>query len=341
MILMKVAMYYCNNDVRIEEMPIPEISENELLVKVIASGICGSDVLEWYRIKSAPRVLGHEIAGVIEKVGENVKNFKKGQRVFVSHHVACGHCHYCLHGHETACETLHKTNFFPGGFAEYIKVPEINVKKGTFLLPKNMSFEEGTFIEPLGCVIRGQRLAEIKKAESVLVLGSGVAGLLHIKLAKAFGVKKVFATDVSEYRLKKAKEQEVITFNAREFSLEKLRKKNNGLLADCVIVCTGAMSAVKQALESVERGGTVLFFAVPKPTELVEIDLNSFWRNEISLKTSYAAAERDLKEAIELIKKKKIKVKDLITHKLRLEDAQKGFNLVAKADKSLKVILKP
>ncbi|MEO0185669.1 MAG: alcohol dehydrogenase catalytic domain-containing protein, partial [candidate division WOR-3 bacterium] len=159
---MRVAVYYNNHDIRIEERPLPEIGDNELLVKVIASGICGSDVMEWYRIKSAPRVLGHEIAGEIVRTGKGIKNFKIGDRVFVSHHVPCNVCRYCAKGYHTVCETLKKTNFDPGGFAEYLRVPEINVKFGTFLLPDKVSYEEGTFIEPLGCVIRGQRFAKMK-----------------------------------------------------------------------------------------------------------------------------------------------------------------------------------
>ena len=180
---MRVAMYYRNKDIRIQEMPIPEINDDELLVKVMASGICGSDVMEWYRIKKAPLVLGHEIAGVIAKAGKNVENFKEGDRVFVSHHVPCMKCHYCLNKHHTACETLHKTNFYPGGFSEYLKIPKINVEVGTFKLPDEMSFEEGTFIEPIGTVLRGQRLANLRKDSTLLVIGSGIAGLMHIKAA--------------------------------------------------------------------------------------------------------------------------------------------------------------
>ncbi|MEK6972797.1 MAG: zinc-dependent dehydrogenase [archaeon] len=338
---MKVAMYYRNNDVRIEEMPIPVISEDEILVKVISSGICGSDVLEWYRIKTAPRVLGHEISGEITQVGKKVKKFSKGNRVFVSHHVPCDDCHYCKQGHHTACETLHKTNFHPGGFSQFLKVPKINVEKGTFILPKNVSFDDATFIEPLGCVARGQRLIDIKSAESVLILGSGISGLLHIKLAKAIGIKKIFATDISDYRLNAAKQAGAIPLNAKENIPEKLKVINKGLLADRVIVCTGASAAIEQALNSVERGGTILFFAVPKPEEKTCLSLSNLWRNEITLKTSYAASPQDLKEAIVLIEKKKITLNDLITHTLPLSDAQKGFHLVAKADESIKVVLHP
>ncbi|PIU21583.1 MAG: alcohol dehydrogenase [Candidatus Diapherotrites archaeon CG08_land_8_20_14_0_20_34_12] len=338
---MKVAMYYNNNDVRIEEMQIPEISKDEILVKVISSGICGSDVLEWYRIKTAPRVLGHEISGEIIQVGKKVKKFRKGEGVFVSHHVPCGNCHYCKQSHHTACETLHKTNFYPGGFSQYLQVPKINVEKGTFLLPKEVSFDDATFIEPLGCVVRGQRLADIKSAESLLVLGSGISGLLHIKLAKSLGIKKIFATDISEFRLNFAKKLGAIAIDARENIIEKIKSFNNGLLVDRVIVCTGASSAIEQSFNSIERGGTILFFAVPKPEDKTCLSLSNLWRNEITLKTSYAASPLDLEEAINLIKSKKVTVSDLITHNLPLDEAQKGFRLVAKADESMKVILNP
>ena len=174
---MKVAMYYNNEDVRIEKMPIPTINDDELLVKVQASGICGSDVMEWYRLKTAPRVLGHEIAGNVVEVGKNIKKYRVGDRVFVSHHVPCNNCKFCRNGQHTLCKTLHSTNFYPGGFAEYLKVPKINVERGTFLLPKEMTYDEGTFIEPLACAIRGFRIAEMKPEQTILVLGSGIAGL--------------------------------------------------------------------------------------------------------------------------------------------------------------------
>src|SRR5512139_563440 len=201
---MRVAMYYNNKDVRLEEMAKPRIGPAELLVKVLASGICGSDVMEWYRIKKAPRVLGHEIAGQIIEVGEGVKNYRVGDRVFVSHHVPCNTCHYCLNGHHTVCDTLRSTNFDPGGFAEYIRIPKINVDRGVFILPEEVSFEEGVFIEPLACVLRGQRLAGLHPGQTVLVIGSGISGLLHVALAGASGAGRVIATDISEYRLKAA-----------------------------------------------------------------------------------------------------------------------------------------
>src|SRR5574341_2669940 len=203
---MKVAMYYNNRDVRVEEMAVPSIGPGELLVRVRASGICGTDVMEWYRIQKAPLVLGHEIAGEVAAVGEGLQGYRVGDRVFVSHHVPCGSCRYCLSGHHSVCDTLRRTHFDPGGFAEYLRVPGINVRLGTFLLPEAMSFEEGSFIEPLACVVRGQRFAGLHTGQSVLVIGSGISGVLHVQLARAQGSALVVATDVNEFRLEAAKQ---------------------------------------------------------------------------------------------------------------------------------------
>jgi L-iditol 2-dehydrogenase len=339
---MRVAMYYNNKDVRLEEMPKPKIGSGEILIKVMASGICGSDVMEWYRIKTAPKVLGHEITGEIVEIGEDVKRYKIGDRVFVSHHVPCNECHYCLSGHHTACETLHKTNFNPGGFSEFIRVPKINVETGVYVLPKEVSYEEGTFIEPLACVLRGQRLAKIGKNQTVLVLGSGISGLLHIQMSKLMGTEKVIATDVNEYRMKMAKKFGAdFVINATEDVPTKLKEFNNNKLADRVIVCTGALSAANQALRSVDRGGTILFFAVPEPGKDVSIPINDFWRNEITVMTSYGAAPDDLKGSLELISKNKVNIRDMITHRLSLAETGKGFQLVADAKNSIKVIIEP
>lgn len=339
---MKVAMYYKNDDVRIEEMPIPEINDNELLVKVIASGICGSDVMEWYRIKKAPLVLGHEISGDIVKVGKNVKKFKPGDRVFVTHHVPCNSCRFCQNEQQTLCDTLHSTKFYPGGFAQYLRVPEINVKNGTFLLPDEMTYDVGTFIEPLACVVRGFRIAGFKPKKTVLVLGSGIAGLLNIKMAKAMGASKIFATDLDEYRLKLAKKIGAdYTFNAKENIPEKIKKNNENRLADFVILCAGVEPAVKQALQSVEPGGTILWFAPTKPGINIPFPFFDIWNKQIKMFSTYAGAGRDIKEAIELMRSKKVTVTDMISHKLPMEDTPKGFKLVADAKKSMKVIIEP
>ncbi len=340
---MRVAMWYNNRDVRLEEMPVPQIGPGELLVRVEASGICGSDVMEWYRLDRAPLVLGHEIGGQIAVVGEGAEGYKEGDRVSAAHHVPCNTCHYCLNGHHTACDTLRRTNFDPGGFAEYIRLPAINVDRGVFRLPDEMSYEEATFIEPLACVLRGQRLAHLQPGNSVLVIGSGIAGLLHVQLADALGAGCVVATDISDYRLEAAQRFGAdFVFRADEYSPDRLRQVNQGLLADSVIVCTGALSAVSQALQSIERGGTVLFFAPTDPGITVPISINElFWRNDITLTTSYAGSPADCQTALALIRAGAVPVSQMITHRLGLAETGLGFHLVANAQNSIKVIIEP
>ena len=339
---MLAAVYYNNHDVRIEDMPIPEIGDEEVLLKVMASGICGSDVIEWYRVPKAPRVLGHEATGVIDKVGSKVTSLKVGDRVFVSHHVPCNKCRYCQRGHHTACQTLHTTNYYPGGFAQYIRVPKINVDFGVYKLPDGMSFEEGTFIEPLACVSRGQRLANLQKEDALLVIGSGVSGILHAQLAKFKGVENIVVADINPYRLQLAKKFGADhALNAKENLPQKLKEVNDGRLADQVVVCTGATSATLTALDCVENGGSILFFAVPDPTVKLPVPINQFWRNEITMRTSYGAAPNDLEDSMRVLATKRLNVKDMITHRLSLSEAQEGFRLMAEAGRSLKVILEP
>jgi L-iditol 2-dehydrogenase len=339
---MRVGVYYNNRDVRIEERSKPEIGPGELLVKVMASGICGSDVMEWYRIKKAPLVLGHEIAGEIAQVGEGLKNYKAGDRVFVSHHVPCNGCRYCLSGNHTTCKTLHTTNYEPGGFSEYLRVPGINVKRGTFLLPDNVSYEEGTFIEPLACVVRGQRAAGLCPGQNVLILGSGISGLLHLLLARACGAGRIIMTDINEYRLKTAKElgaDNVI--NAKEYVVSFLQDVNEGRLADLVVICASATSVFNQAFSSVERAGTILCFAPTEPGVTMNVPVNDFWRKNIKIIHSYGAGPQDLAAAVELLREEKVAVSRLITHRLKLSDIGLGFKLMCEAKESIKVIIEP
>jgi len=325
---MKIAVYYNNNDIRIQEVPRPQLGEGEVLVKVKATGICGTDVMEWYRAPKAPRVLGHEMTGEI--VESKSKQYQKGQRVFVSHHVPCNECEDCLRGNHTACDTLHRGNYDPGGYSEFVRVPKLNVERGVYRLPAHVSYEEGTMMEPLACVLRGQRVIDVRKGQTVLILGSGISGLLNIQVAKRKGAR-VVATDIDPYRLNKAK----------EFGADEVRDANDRLnvKADKVIICTGALSAVRQAFESVRRKGVILLFAVPNRN--IEIPTVDVWRNEITVTSSYGAAPADLEEALELIQSGTIHVKDLITHRLPLENIVQGFKLVCEAKESLKVILSP
>ena len=339
---MRVAMYYNNRDVRVEELPIPKIGPGEILIRVEASGVCGSDVMEWYRLPKAPLVLGHEVAGEVVEVGEDVRKFKKGDRVIATHHVPCNTCYFCLRGNHSACNTLRTTHFDPGGFSEYIRVPAINVDRGVFVLPDEVSYEEGSFVEPLGCAIRGQRMARFEMGSSVLVMGSGITGLLHIQLACAQGAGRIMATDINEYRLKAAlRFGAEAAIQANENVAKQLREINQGRLADMVIVCTGSTSAIEQALALVEKGGTILFFAPTDPGVKIPLPFNEVWWNGITMTSSYSAAPADLALAIELIRAGRVNVKDMVTHRLPLAETGRAFQMVVEAKDSIKVIIEP
>ncbi len=341
---MRVAMYYNNHDIRLEEVPKPKIGPGELLVRIQASSICGSDVMEWYRIHKAPLILGHEIAGDVCEVGAGVADFQIGDRVVATHHVPCFTCRYCLSGHETVCDTLlSKTHFDPGGFCEYVRLPAINVARGTWKIPADMSYDEATFVEPLGCVVRGQKQAGIRTGASVLVLGSGISGLLHIQLAAATGAGLVVATDLDDFRLRAARELGAsVAIRGDEDVPARFRELNNGRGADFVIVSATATGAFHQALAGVERGGTILFFAPTMDGVTLPLSVNQlFWRRDVTMTTTYAASPADCRTALTLIEHKRLRLEEMITHRFGLAEAGEGFRLVAEAKNSIKIIIRP
>lgn len=340
---MKVGVYYRNSDVRVEERPVPATSDDDILVKVMACGLCGSDLLEWYRIKRAPLVLGHELAGEIVEAGKRVERFRPGDRVFATHHVPCDECHECRTGHETACRVFQTVNNFdPGGFSQYVRVSGRSLKTGTFVLPREVTFEQGAFVEPLGTAVRALRTLDLRPAQSLLVCGSGIAGLLMVKLARALGAGNVIATDTSAQRLEKAKEYGASHgISAGEDIPAFVRSVNDGRLADKVAICVGSVPAAQSALQSAERGGTVLFFAVPRPDETLAIDFNPLWRDDMTIKTCYGAAPVDNVQALELIRRGTVVVSDMITHRFRIEQIGDAFAVGGRPDDCLKVLVLP
>ena len=335
---MKVSMWYNNNNIRLEEIPTPSPGPGEMLVKVIACGICGSDVVEWYRLPRAPLVQGHEVGVEVMKIGDGISKYKKGDKLFIAPKVPCLKCSYCLKGHYPQCTEV--KDRLPGGFAEYILVPKELVTKGCYLLPDKVTYDQSTFIEPLACVVRAQRLASISEGDIVLILGSGMSGLLNIKLARH---KKctIVATDLNKRRLELAKSFGAdyilnAASNIKEELLNVIGKK-----ADVVIVTTSALQAIKQAWETVDMGGTVVLFTVPGPEKDVIVPVNDFWRKEIRILTSYYCGPPDIEESINLIEKREITVDELITHRLPLKDTDKGFKMVLDGTDSLKVIIRP
>src|SRR6185436_5224848 len=218
------------------------------------------------------------------------------------------------------CDTLRRTHFHPGGFAEYVRVPQINVERGTLPLPDELSFDEGSFIE---------RLARLQPGQTVLVIGSGAAGLLHVQLARARGAARVIASDIHESRLRAARRLGADAAVLSADLPDGLLAANDRRLADVVVVCTGALPAIRQAVRSVDRGGTVLFFAPTPEGVEVAIPLFELWRDEVTLATSYAAGPLDIGEAVELLRSRRVRVGKMITHRLSLAEAALGCELVA------------
>ena len=339
---MRAAVYYNNHDVRVEERAVPAIGDDELLVRVESSGICGSDVMEWYRLAKAPLVLGHEIAGTVARAGKNVRRFASGDRVTVAHHVPCNTCRYCLAGQYSICDTLRSTNFDPGGFAQFLRVPAVNVDRGTFRIPDTMSFDEATFIEPLACVLRGLRVARFAPGSSALVLGSGISGLLFVAALRSLGAGRIAATDVAEPRRAAAiRFGADVALGAEEATPERLGRENGGRLFDLVVTAAGGTGVVEQAFRSVDRGGTVLLFAPHKQGTTAPLPIADVWRNQITIVATYAGPPVDTERAIEILRAGRVAVGNMITHRLPLDETARGFSLVAEGKESIKVIIKP
>jgi L-iditol 2-dehydrogenase len=335
---MKAAVWYNNRDIRIEELPIGRPGPGEMLVKVVSCGICGSDIVEWYRAPRAPLVQGHEVGAEVVETGAGVVRFVPGDRVFIAPKVPCLQCKYCRAGHFPQCSTVKER--LPGGFAQYILVPRMLVERGAYLLPESISLDQATFIEPLACVVRSQKVAGLASGQSVLVLGCGMSGLLQIQAAKKQGCR-VVATDVDRQKLERAASFGAdLTLEATADVPARMAEFFGGK-ADAVMLCTGALGAVGQAWAAVDKGGAVVFFAVPGPEQHVEIPVNAFWTQEIRVLTSYYCGPPDIEESMRLLSAREIDVDSLITHRLPLEQAAQGFALVMAGREAIKVIIQP
>ena len=339
---MRVAVYHNNRDVRLEERPRPAIGPGEVLLRVEASGICGSDVMEWYRLRKAPLVLGHEVAGTVAEVGAGVTRFRPGDRIVATHHIPCGSCRYCLTGRHSVCDTLRSTSFDPGGFSEFVRLPALNVERGTFHLPEGVTADEGSFVEPLACVVRALRISRLRPGDSVAVLGSGISGILQIQTARALGAGKIVATDPVPFRREAARRFGAdLAVESGDDVPARIREANGGRLADQVLVCTAALPAITQAFRCVDRGGTILFFAPVEPGVTYPVPLHDIWNDGITLVHSYAGPPADMLAALDLIAAKRVDVAGMVTHRIGLARTQEGFETVVRATDSIKVIVDP
>lgn len=338
---MKVATYYTLDDIRIEEKPTPEIVADEILVEMKACGVCGSDLMDWYLQSRAPLVLGHEPAGSIAEAGKNVKGFDIGNRVFVHHHVACMNCHFCLHGDYTLCAKFLQTHLEPGGFAEYFRVPAPNLQIDTLELPDNVSFEEATLIEPLGCCIRAQNKCNIRKDDTVAIVGAGPSGIIHSMLAKLADASKIIVSDTVEYRLKAAQRLGAdLTVNPlNENVADKVKDATEGRGADVAIVTAPNMKAIEESISLCRKGGTLCLFAPTRPEEQVRLGPHRLFFNEIRIVPCYSTSHLETRTALKLISSGKVKAKELITHRFPLSQTAEAFQIAAFSKECLKVIV--
>jgi L-iditol 2-dehydrogenase len=338
---MKVAKLYSFNDIKIEDIPVPEPGPCEALIKVKASGICSGDVMPWYIEKKAPLVLGHEPAGEIVKLGKNVKFFKPGDRVFVHHHAPCMKCVFCERGDYVQCHEWQRSKIIPGGIAEYVLIPEGNLRNDTLCLPDNISYEDATLIEPTACVVKSFKRSGIKKGDTVLIIGLGVMGLIHLLLAKHFGAGKIIGADMVEFRLYKAKElASDSVINVKEESLkETTLSLTEGRGANIVIVGPNSVEVMNSGLQCVAPGGTVVFFTPAKPDEKLTIDPNYLYFRDINIVTSYSCGPDDTKKALGFIEKGIVSSEKLVTHKFSIEEIEQAYRIVAQARDSLKVLI--
>jgi L-iditol 2-dehydrogenase len=340
---MKVAVYYSNADVRVEERPVPEIGPGELLVKTEACGLCGGETLEWYLARRAPKILGHEPTGVVVRTGSGVRKFKPGDRVFAHHHVACMSCHSCKRGHFTLCERFGKSKLDPGGFAEYFRVPAENASLDTLLLPESVSFEAGTVIEPMACALKGIKVTGIQPGDTVAIVGSGFIGLCYLQLARLFSPGLILSLDFNDWRLEKASTLgAAYTINPlREAAAEKLRDLNSGRLADVVILTAPTIKAWEAAYQLVGKGGTLHNTAPPAPGETIQISPNELFFKEITLNASYSATHLETRAVLDLLAANRLNTGDLITHRFGLEGISQAIQLLLQAGESLKSLIFP
>ncbi len=329
-------MYHGAGRIELEERPDPTAGPGELVVRVRACGLCGSDLMGWYQDPRAPVVLGHEPAGEVVEVGAGAP-FALGERVFVHHHVPCMTCPRCRAGRHTLCDTFRRTRIDPGGLAELIRVPAENARLDVLALPPEVSDVAATLIEPLGCVLRGQRWAGVGPGSRVAVVGAGAMGLLEIGAARAAGAAAVVAIEPREDRRALARGAGAIALGADDPAA--VASALDGL-ADQVFVCTSDARAIAGALHLAGPAGVVQLFAPPSPGTLVGLDLGAVFFREVTIQSTYSASPLDTRDALALIASGAIDAEALISHRLPLSDVAQAFRL-ARSGEATKVVVEP
>jgi L-iditol 2-dehydrogenase len=326
--------------VEVRDVDIPKIQEGELLVKMKACGIDGTDLEKAFGKPVTPPMLGHEVVG--EVIESKSSRFKVGDRVFVHHHVFCGRCYYCYRGNYTMCPLFLKTTIEPCGLAEFFRVPRTNVQRGGVLkLPSNLNWDEATFIEPAACVLKALRRVGFQAGDTVSVIGVGPTGSLFIKMLKHFGAALVSVSDLSDFRLDIAKKIGAdITVNPSQADfVEVCKKATDGIGVDIGVLGTPTMKPLHTLLQVVRKGGKICIFGAPEKGEEVKLDFSYLFINEISIITSYSTSEVETTTILELMKNRRISFNEIITHKYKLSDAEEAFETARNTSGSLKVII--
>lgn len=339
---MKIAKTYAWGDTRIEEHPKPVLSDGDILVRVVACGLCGSDASRWYVEKKAPVVLGHEPAGVV--VESRSSRVREGDRVFVHHHVPCGKCRHCVRGAETSCQLFKTTRLDPGGFAELVRVPADNVERDVLVLPDPMSYERATFIEPTACSLRALTKLKWTDEDVGLVIGLGAMGLTNARALKQRGARLVIGSDLQASRRERALATRACdaVVDATEDVRSQVMELTKGLGADHVIVGPSSTKVIDQAYDLVAPGGTLVLFSPMSPEARWNLAPSRLYFHEINVTASYSCGPRETREALELIASGELEVDDLVSHRIDLTGLNDGIERTAKAEGDwLKAIVYP
>lgn len=345
---MKSVILYGPNNFNSGEFEKPQIGDNDILLKMKSAAICGTDIriLEGKKTKGVryPSIIGHEICGIVDEVGKNVKYYNVGDKVSIANVMPCKSCHSCLTGRENACLNRKAIGYeYNGGFAEYVLIPDIFVEGGNVVkLPESVSFEEGALIEPLACCIRGMKNAGTGFNDTVLILGAGPIGLMHLQLAKIVGAKQVIVSEPINSRREKALKlgaDRVVNPNEEDLS-EIIMSMTDGIGADIIIMAIGVPSIINSTIKLCRKGGTVNLFAGFAGTGESTIEVNAIHYNEITLNGSTAYKREDYFQSKDIVVNKKINLKEIVTHRFKIDDFKKAYE-VCKSGEGLKVIIEP
>ena len=329
--------------VAVKDVPIPKLAAGDILIRMEASGICGTDLEKIEGQLGPGGILGHEVSGTIEKIADNITEHKPGERVVAHHHVPCYHCLDCANGNYTLCNEFKKTNIDPCGFTEYFRVPQYNVARGAVIpLPPELSFEEGAMIEPTACCIRAIRRAHVQQSDNVLVVGLGPTGLTQIQLLRSTTTGRIIGSDVIEARLKlgeKLGADETVNALTEDVPSHVRKMTKDGV--DLAVISTGNEKALSQAFSSVRRGGRILQFGAPSQGATYQLNVSELFSRQITLLSSYSCVEAEMKEAIKLVSEKRLDLKSLISDRFKLRDAEKAMEFAKTSKAAIKTIVVP